>query len=157
MQDAGNKVSDLGQKLAPISGAAAGIGTGLLKLGYDAVTGADDLNTLAKQTGFSTEEIQKMQYAADLIDVSFEDISGALKKFKSKIDPSNKSLAALGVSTVDANGNLRDATDVFQDAVVALSQVSNETERDQLAMELFGKSADSLAGIIDDGVAALQA
>lgn len=157
LQDAGNKVSDLGQKLAPLSGAAAGIGTGLLKLGYDAVTGADDLNTLAKQTGFSTEEIQKMQYAADLIDVSFEDISGALKKFKSKIDPSNKSLAALGVSTVDANGNLRDATDVFQDAVVALSQVSNETERDQLAMELFGKSADSLAGIIDDGGAALQA
>lgn len=157
LQDAGNKVSDFGQKLAPLSGAAAGIGTGLLKLGYDAVTGADDLNTLAKQTGFSTEEIQKMRYAADLIDVSFEDISGALKKFKSKIDPSNKSLAALGVSTVDANGNLRDATDVFQDAVVALSQVSNETERDQLAMELFGKSADSLAGIIDDGGAALQA
>lgn len=157
LQDAGNKVSDFGQKLAPLSGAAAGIGTGLLKLGYDAVTGADDLNTLAKQTGFTTEEIQKMQYAADLIDVSFEDISGALKKFKSKIDPSNKSLAALGVSTVDANGNLRDATDVFHDAVVALSQVSNETERDQLAMELFGKSADSLAGIIDDGGAALQA
>lgn len=157
LQDAGNKVSDFGQKLAPLSGAAAGIGAGILKLGYDAVTGADDLNTLAKQTGFTTEEIQKMQYAADLIDVSFEDISGALKKFKSKIDPSNKSLAALGVSTVDANGNLRDATDVFQDAVVALSQVSNETERDQLAMDLFGKSADSLAGIIDDGGAALQA
>lgn len=157
LQSAGNKVSDFGKKLAPISGAAAGIGTGLLKLGYDAVTGADDLNTLAKQTGFTTEEIQKMKYAADLIDVSFEDIAGALKKFKSKVDPSNKALKALGVNVLDSNKQLRNSTDVFNDTIVALSKISNETERDQIAMELFGKSADSLAGIIDDGGAALQA
>ena len=157
LKEAGGKVSDFGEKLAPVSGAAAAIGTGLLKLGYDAVQTADDLNTLAKQTGFSTEEIQKMQYASDLIDVSFEDIAGALKKFKSKVDPSNKSLQALGVSVTDANGNLRNSTDVFQDAITALSKIQNETERDQMAMELFGKSADSLAGIIDDGGAALAA
>lgn len=157
LKDAGDKVKGFGEKLAPVSGAAAAIGTGLLKLGYDAVTTADDLNTLAKQTGFSTAEIQKMQYAADLIDVSFEDITGALKKFKGKIDPSNKSLQALGVSVTDANGNLRNSTDVFQDAITALSKIQNETERDQMAMDLFGKSADSLAGIIDDGGAALAA
>lgn len=157
LQDAGGKVQEFGRKLAPISGAATAIGTGLLKLGYDAVTGADDLNTLAKQTGFTTEEIQKMQYAADLIDVSFEDISGALRKFKQKVDPANESLAALGVSVLDADGNLRNSTDVFNDAIVALSGIQNETERDQIAMDLFGKSADSLAGIIDDGGAALKA
>lgn len=157
LQDAGGKVQEFGRKLAPISGAATAIGTGLLKLGYDAVTGADDLNTLAKQTGFTTEEIQKMRYAADLIDVSFEDISGALRKFKQKVDPANGSLAALGVSVLDADGNLRNSTDVFNDAIVALSGISNETERDQIAMDLFGKSADSLAGIIDDGGAALKA
>lgn len=157
MKEFGGKVEDAGKKFSGISGAAAGIGGALLKMGYDAVTGADELNTLAKQTGFTTEEIQKMQYAADLIDVSFEDISGALKKFKTKIDPANASLASLGVSTINADGSLRNATDVFNDAVVALSGISNETERDQVAMDLFGKSADSLAGIIDDGGAALQA
>lgn len=156
MKEFGGKVEDVGKKFSGISGAAAGIGGALLKMGYDAVTGADDLNTLAKQTGFSTAEIQKMQYAADLIDVSFEDISGALKKFKGKIDPANESLARLNVSTTNADGSLRNSTDVFNDAVVALSGIANETERDQLAMELFGKSADSLAGIIDDGGAALK-
>ena len=40
--------------------------------------------------------------------------------------------------------------------MTALSKVQNETERDTLAMTLFGKSADSLAGIVDDGGAALQ-
>lgn len=156
LKDAGGKVSELGQKLSGFSGAAAAIGGGLLKLGYDAVTSADDLNTLSKQTGISTEELQKMQYASSLVDVSVEDITGALKKLKSKIDPSNKSLAALGISATNADGSLRDATDVFNDALVALSQIENETERDQAAMDLFGKSADSLAGIIDDGGQALR-
>lgn len=156
VSELGGKITDVGEKLKGLSAGAGAIGGALLKMGYDAITGADDLNTLAKQTGFSTEEIQKMKYASDLIDVSFEDISGALTKFKSKIDPANTSLQALGVETLNADGSLRNANEVFFDAVSALSGISNETERDQMAMELFGKSADSLAGIIDDGGAALE-
>lgn len=156
LQDTGSKVQEFGQKLAPVSAAATALGGALLKLGYDAVTGADDLNTLSKQTGISTAEIQKMQYAADLIDVSFDDIAGALKKMKPKMDENNETFKNLGVSVKDADGNLRDSTDVFMDVVQALSQIENETERDQIAMEIFGKSADSLAGIIDDGGAALK-
>ncbi len=147
------KAADATKKLSATAAAAV---TAIGALGYKALTTADDLLTLAAQTGFTTDEIQKMQYASDRIDVSFEDIAGALKKFKSKVDPSNKSLQKLGVSTTNADGSLRDATDVFFDAVEALSKIENETEKDQLAMELFGKSADSLAGIIDDGGKALK-
>ena len=98
-----------------------------------------------------------MKYASDLIDVSFEDIAGALTKLKPKITEDNKALAELGVTTKNADGTTRDATDVFYDVVEALSKIPNETERDQRAMEIFGKSADSLAGIIDDGGAAMKA
>lgn len=146
------KASD---KTKALSTAAAGLLASLAGIGYSAVTSADDLNTLSKQTGFTTEELQMMQYAADRIDVSMEDITGAMKKFKTKIDPSNKALQQLGVTVTEANGELRYGTDVFWDAIEALSGIENETERDQLAMELFGKSADSLAGIIDDGGQAL--
>lgn len=153
---AADGLKDAADKTRKFSAAAAGALTSIAAFGYKAITNSDDLNTLAKQTGFTTEQIQKMQYAADRIDVSFEDISGALKKFKGKIDPSNKSLQKLGVSTTNADGSLRSATEVFMDAVSALSGIENETEKDQLAMELFGKSADSLAGIIDDGGEALK-
>lgn len=157
MKDVGGKIEDAGKKLAGLSGAAAAIGGGLLKLGYDAVTSADELNTLSKQTGISTDDLQKMQYASDLVDVSLEDITGALRKMKTKIDPANKTFQELGVSVTNADGSLRDATDVFYDSLTALSKIENETERDKVAMELFGKGADSLAGIIDDGGAALKA
>lgn len=157
MEDFGNKVTKAGEAFQPISTAATAALGGLAGLAYKAVSTADDLDTLSKQTGFTTEEIQKMRYAADLVDVSFEDIEGALKKLKPKITEDNKALAELGVSTKNADGSTRDATAVFYDAIEALSKIPNETERDQKAMELFGKSADSLAGIIDDGGASLKA
>ena len=157
MEDLGNKVTKAGEAFMPVSKAATAALGALGGMAYKAVTSADELATLAQQTGFTTDEIQKMQYAADLVDVSFEDIEGALKKLKPKITENNKALADLGVSTKNADGSTRDATAVFYDAIEALSKIPNETERDQKAMELFGKSADSLAGIIDDGGAALKA
>ena len=156
MEAFGQKIQNVGSKLQPISTAAAGIGAGLVGLGYKAVTTADDLNTLSKQTGFTTEEIQKLQYASDLVDVSFESITGALTKLKPKISADNKELQALGVSVTNADGSLRNATDVFYDAVEAIGGIANETERDQIAMSLFGKGANELAGILDDGGAALK-
>ena len=156
MQDLGKKIEAAGRKFSPISKAAAGLVTGMGAMGVKAVTAADDLNALAKQSGFSTAEIQKMQYAADRIDVSFDDIAGALKKMKPKMTESNQAFKDLGINVKDADGNLRSADEVFFDAVDALSKIQNETERDQKAMELFGKSADQLAGIIDDGGAALK-
>lgn len=156
MKDLGDKISNVGQKFAPVSKAAGGLLAGMGALGVKAVTASDDLNTLSKQTGLSTAEIQKMQYASDRIDVSFETISGALRKMKPKMTENNQAFKDLGVSVTDANGQLRAADEVFFDAVQALSQIENETERDQKAMELFGKGADELAGIIDDGGAALR-
>ena len=156
VKEVGDKISGVGEKLAPVSAAAGALGAGMLKLGYDAVTSADELTTLSKQTGMSTDELQKMQYAAELVDVSVEDITGALKKMKPKMTENNATFQKLGVSVKNADGSLRDATDVFYDSIEALSKIENETERDQVAMSLFGKSADSLAGIVDDGGAALK-
>lgn len=156
MKEFGSKVSEAGQKLMPLSRTAAGIGAALVGLGYKSITAADDLNTLSKQTGLTTDEIQKMQYASDLVDVSFEDMAGGLKKLKKSMTGQADTWEQLGVSVTDANGNMRNATDVFYETLTALSKVENETERDQLAMELFGRSADQLAGIIDDGGEALK-
>lgn len=156
MEEFGGKVQKAGEAFAPISTAASGALVALGGIAYKSVTAADDLATLSQQTGFTTEEIQKMKYAANLVDVSFEDISGALKKLKPKITEDNAALSGLGVSVKNVDGSTRDATAVFYDAIAALSQIENETERDQKAMELFGKGADSLAGIIDDGGASLR-
>lgn len=139
-----------------ISTAAAGALAGIAGLAYNSITAADDLNTLAKQTGFTTDELQKMKFAADLIDVPMETITSASKKMVKQLGSNEEAFSAIGVVTRDMNGDLRPMVDVFYDTLDALSGIENETERDVAAMEIFGKGADDLAGIIDDGGAALK-
>ena len=160
-----NKSVSALQDYAKKAGAAIVAGTTAVATGLSALTlksalAADDLNTLAKQSGFSIADIQKWQYASDLIDVSIDDIvKSAAKMKKNMISTSKTTIAAwdqLGIKVKDSNGHLRNSTTVFYETLTALSKVQNETERDTLAMTLFGKSADSLAGIVDDGGVALQ-
>jgi len=143
------------QKTKALSTAAAGALAGIAGMAYKAATLSDDLNTMAKQSGFTTAELQKMQYAADRIDVSMETIVGAAQKMTNKLRTSEETFNDLGIATRDMNGNFRSTSDIFNDTIKYLSSIENETERDAVAMEIFGKSANELAGIIDDGGAAL--
>lgn len=144
----------------PLSALAGGALAGLAGAAYNSVTRADDLNTMSKQSGFTTDEIQKIQYASALVDVELETVMGAMTRMKKNMASTSADVqaawAAIGVSVTDSAGNLRASNDVFNETLIALSQISNETERDTLAMELFGRSADQLAGLIDDGGAAMR-
>ena len=157
---AADKVSEaagaVADKTRALSGAAAGALGAIGGLALKTAASADELNTMAKQTGFSVEELQKFQYASDLVDVSMSDITGAASKLKKAIGSDSKELAALGVETKNADGSMRDISDVFYDTLAALGNINNETERDAKAMEIFGRSADSLAGIVDDGGKSLK-
>lgn len=150
------KFGALADKTRALSMAAGGALVGLAGLAVKAGQDADELNTLAKQTGVATDELQKMQYASDLIDVDVSTITGSLRKMKKNLDSNTEAFENLGVATKE-NGQFREITDIFYDTVEALGQIPNETERDIAAMEIFGKSADELAGIIDDGGASLKA
>lgn len=151
------KFGDLAQKTRGVSIAAGGLAAGLLGNAVNAAKSADEINTLAKQYGVTTDEIQKLGYASEFVDVSQDDMLASMQKVTKAMGSENSALTKLNVSTKNSDGSMRDATDVWYDALEALSHVENETERDQLAMELFGKSASSLAGIVDDGGESLKA
>ena len=155
------KVADVSGQVAEktrgLSTAAAAVGAAMLGNAYNAAKSADDLNTLSKQTGFTVEELQKMQYASDLVDVSMDTMTGSVKKLTKNMSSGSEVFETLGVAIYDQNGEMRDATDVWYDSIAALSKIQNETERDAVSMELFGKSAMDMAGIVDDGGAALKA
>lgn len=143
--------------------AAASAGLAAIKLTGNAALAADDLNTLSTQTGLSTEALQEMSYAADLIDVPVETVTGSMAKLTKNMASAKdgtgitaEAFAALGVSIKGQNGALRSNQDVFNDAIAALGDMANETERDALAMQIFGKSAQDLNPLIEGGAERLQ-
>lgn len=151
-------------------GAAAAAVAALMKtikelhnITLEAAADVDELVTESMVTGLSTDTIQQLKYAENLIDVSYGTISGTLTKLtKTMADArdGNKNLAesfaTLGVSITDSTGQLRPAEEVFYDVIDALGQIQNGTERDALAMDLLGKSAQDLNPLILQGSDAMR-
>lgn len=155
-QEVGGKITAAGKALAPFSAAATAALGAMIGVAGKAAASADDLVTLSKQTGISTDQLQLYAAAADLVDVSVEDMAKSQQKLKKSMFTASEGGATaeyferLGVSVTDANGNLRDSNDVFMEVIEALGNMENETERDALAMEIFGKSASNLNPLIED-------
>jgi len=146
-----------GESLRGLSMVAGAVDVALAGLTVKAGATADDLNTMAKVTGISTQELQKYKLSADLLDVSVETIAKSQTKMKKSMlsaQQGSKNVAeafnTLGVSIVDSNGHLRDQGEVFEESIKALGSMENETERDALAMQIFGKSATELNPLIED-------
>lgn len=151
-------------------GAAAAAVAALMKtikelhnITLEAAADVDKLVTESMVTGLSTQTIQQLKYAENLIDVSYGTISGTLTKLtKTMADARDgnenlaESFASLGVSITDSTGQLRPAEEVFYDVIDALGQIQNGTERDALAMELLGKSAQDLNPLILQGSDAMR-
>lgn len=125
---------------------------------------ADNILTLSTVTGLSTDALQEYQYMAELMDVSLDTITGSLSKLtksmysaKDGTGTAAEYFKALGVSVTDSNGELRDSNEVFMEAIEALGQIGNDTERDAIAMGLFGKSAQDLNPMIQTGAEGMEA
>jgi len=153
ISDAAGKVADKTKALSTGAAVAAG---GMIAMAGKAAATADDLLTMSNVTGFTVEELQKMQYASSFIDVSFETMTGSITKLTKNMESGNAAFDTLGISVTNADGTMRSATEVWYETIAALGQVANETERDQLSMDLFGKSAMEMAGVVDDGGQALK-
>lgn len=158
MADFGSAVTKAGESLKGVSMVAGAIDVALAGLSVKAGQSADDLNTLSKVTGIGTDELQEYKLSADLVDVSVEAIAKSQQKLKKNmlgaLDGTNDQaqyFADLGINIQNADGSLRNASDVFDETIEALGKMENETERDAIAMALMGKSATELNPLIEDG------
>lgn len=151
-------VEGAGKGLVAYTTTAAAAGTAMTGLAVKAASSADDINTLSKQTGLSTSEIQKFQYASDIIDVPLETLTGSMAKLTRNMasaqggtGAASEAFKTLGVSVTDQNGQLRNNQDVMNETFKALGKIENSTQRDALAMQIFGKSAQDLNPLILGG------
>lgn len=165
-----NSLGSLNAGAAAALGGFAALAAGIVKVEKALISltkknaeAADELETLSLKTGLTTQSLQELEYAADFIDVSLDTITGSLTKLTRNMDAAREgtgaaaeSFARLGIAVTNSDGSLRSAEEVFYEAIDALGEVQNATERDALAMDLFGRSAQDLNPLIVQGSAALR-
>lgn len=174
--DAGNGVDDMNhqlqrigegvnfqnvsQGLGKITDGLAGAAKKALNLGRkiaDAMLGAgsyaDDLKTRASVYGLSTEQLQRMDKTANLIDTSVEAIVGAQKKLKKGIGSADKGVMGAFAELLGKgyNPQKKGWEDAFWDAGEAIMKFANEEEKEVYAQKLFGRSWSELIPLFEAG------
>jgi len=161
---------------------AGKIGSSLLSIGKVAMVGsiaiagavtmtvknfaeeADAIDEMSIKTGIGTKQLQELAYVGNVVGVPLDTITGSLSFLTRNMNAAKggtgaqaEAFAQLGISILDANGNFRDAVTVQGEVFAALNKVPNETERNALAMSLFGRSAMELNPLIKTSTEELAA
>lgn len=171
MKSSMNAMGSLDASSLALAGGFAAVAAAIVKaekamisMTKESASFADNIITLSMQTGQSTQQLQEFSYATELIDVSVDTLQGSLRKLTNNMQDTmngtgnaKASFEALGVSVTNADGSMRSANDVFYETIDALGQVKNETERDAMSMDIFGRSAQDLNPLIIQGSKTLKA
>ena len=171
MKSSMNAMGSLDAQSLALAGGFAAVAAAIVKaekamisMTKESAAFADNIITLSMQTGQSTQQLQEFSYATELIDVSVDTLQGSLTKLTNNMQDTmngtgnaKDSFDALGISVTNADGSMRSANDVFYETIDALGKVKNETERDAMSMDIFGRSAQDLNPLIIQGSKTLKA
>lgn len=138
-----------------VASEAWSIGQNLWNGTKEASDWVDALTTQSQQYGIDRKTLQQWSFASQQIDTSVSTILASRQRMIKNMAFQSKDVEAvwqaLGVQTSDGQGGLRDANDVFWEAIEALGQIENEADRDAAAMAIFGRNAAELNPIIKAG------
>jgi phage-related protein len=138
--------------------AVVAVGAAIGGLVFSSANAAGALVDMSAKTGISVVNLQEMSFIGKQLGVDLETMTGANAKLIRSMDAAQtkssdqaKAFKALGIATKDSDGNLRDSKQVFNEVIDALGKIENPTQRDLMAMQLFGKSAQELNPLIKAG------
>lgn len=156
MQGIGGVAKFVGGMVAGLATTTVAAGLGIGGMVYKTAQTADALVDLSNKTGISTTRLQELAYVGGQVGTDVDTVAGSLAKLTRNMgtvanNPKGDAAQAfktLGVAVTDTNGKLLDSESVFYSTIDALGKIENETERDVLAMAVFGKSAMELNPLI---------
>lgn len=112
---------------------------------------ADEIITLANVTNLDTGTLQGWGYASRFIDTEVDTIAKSIAKMTNGLNTNEATFESLGVTLKNTNGTYRTQQEIFLDTIDALGKIDDETQRDAISMQLFGKSAQELNPLIKAG------
>jgi hypothetical protein len=116
-----------------------------------AIDRADELYNAAQKIGTTTESLSTLAYAAELADVELGTLQSGLARltrFQAEAAQGTEKnvelFEALGIAFRNADGTLRDTTEVFRDVARLLETMPDGANKSAVALDLLGRSGTQL-------------
>lgn len=147
-----------------IGTAVVGTGKKLFDMANDVSTAGDEIDKASQKLSISAENYQKLAYAMDMNGASIDDLSKGMKNITTSLAGAQNGVKGasddfdkLGVSLKNTDGSFKSTEDVLLESIDALSQMEDETQRNALAQQIFGKSASELNPLLNAGSEGIHA
>lgn len=144
--------------IAAISAAAIGAAKAIWDMGKEAGEYADYMLTFSQTLGLSVETLQEYEYAARFVDVEMDVLARGLSRVTRAIGAAVKQeedhidiLGGLKVAIRGTSGELLSGEEIFYSIIDTIGELTNATEREVAAQEIFGKSYQDLQPLINAG------
>lgn len=173
IEDTDKKAQGVGGTLLKGIGTAAKWGAGIATAAASGVTAlaglviktadaAGEIDDAAQRAGVTAEEFQKFAYAAKLSGLESSALEKAMvkqqKAFADAREGSKTASEAYQRLGIDIN-NIGSSSEAFDAVITKLADMEDETTRNALANDIFGKSYADLAPLLNqgsEGIAALK-
>ena len=117
---------------------------GVIRLGVD-------VNRTSVELGISTEDVQRWSYVADRADINAGALNVSMFRMQREAFRSSARFAQLGVQVRDQNGQIKNASQLFEETGLALGRIHDPAERAARAQQIFGRSARLILPIFSEG------
>lgn len=119
------------------------------------VEAAKKVGDTSNKLGIAAQKLELLQQAAEENGATAENLTIALRRLAVAAEGIGKNAALpfkqLGVAVKDAHGKVKPLDQLFQEVGIALSSVTNSTDRAALAQKVFGRSGTELLGVFSRG------
>ena len=143
---------------AAVAAGAAAAGTALLAVATNAASAMDAIDKGSAKVGISKTAYQEWSYVLgqngmDIgkLEVGMKTLVAAMDGAASGTESAAEKFDALGLSIYDSNGKLKDQETMLKEALFALADMENGTEKARLATELFGKAGVDMMPMLNGG------
>jgi len=171
MQSVSDDVTKLGQDMTAagatmsknLTAPIVGVGAALLASAVNVGNYADKIQDLAQQSGLTTDEIQRFRAVAAVAGVPMDTMANAAQMLTRRLASGEegsadmtRAMEKLGISVMDAAGNMRPVGELTQEATAALADMEDITQRNIMSTQIFGRGASEIAPILGMGSDAIR-
>lgn len=152
-QDAANRLGDAGRKIgtAFMAGGAL-VGTAMVASTIKTVSAMDDIDKASQRSGMHAEEFQRWGHVAELNGIEMTTFEKAAARNQKTMAEASQgagkaadSYKALGINVEGMNSD-----QVFEEVIMNLSEMDDETQRNAIANDIFGRSFADLAPLLNN-------
>jgi len=126
---------------------------------------SDRLGKTSARLGISTEDLQKLGFAAEQSGIEVGTLEMALQRFtrraadsaKDGTGPAQQAFDALGISITRADGTLKDNISLLKEVADGFKGTESQAEKVRLAFKLFDSEGVKLVNLLQQGSGALDA